>query len=367
MDGAFPANATTMPAARVHGPGDVRRDRVPVPVAGPGEVVVRIGACGICGSDLGYIAKGSLDGVHPLAAPLPIGHECAGTVVAVGADVPGSGFGGAHLGAIAPGLRVAINPDRGYIGGGGAEGAMAPYLRVTGARIGDTLFPLPDHVSFAEAALAEPLSVALHGLRRVRTGAGDRVAIIGAGPIGLSAVAMLHSMGARRIAIFDTVDSRLARARALGADLAVNVAVNVSGESLPAALARFHGSGTRFGVPYVETDVFVDAAGSGAALAEAIGVAKKGARVAVIALHKAPLPIDLFHLMANEITLAGAIADDRAEEFGAALTMIASRAANLAPLISHHFAFDAFDAALAMAADAAQAAKVMLTFPGDVA
>ena len=76
--------APTMPLARVHAPGDVRLDPVPIPACGPGEALVRVGACGICGSDLGYIAQGSLDGVTPLAAPLPIGHEFAGTVVAVG-------------------------------------------------------------------------------------------------------------------------------------------------------------------------------------------------------------------------------------------------------------------------------------------
>ncbi|WP_353227344.1 zinc-binding dehydrogenase [Novosphingobium sp.] len=348
--GIMPA---TMIAARIHAPGDVRLEPIAVPVPAAGEVLVRVAACGICGSDLGYIAKGSLDGVHPLTAPLPIGHEFAGTVVAVGEGVAG----------VAPGMRVAVNPDRAYIGGGGPDGAMAPYIRVSAAKIGDTLFPLPDHVTFAQAALAEPLSVALHGLRMVRATAADTVAILGAGPIGLCAVAMLQHLGARHIAIFDRVDSRLDRARALGADLAVNI----ERETLPAALARFHGAGDRFGVPFVGTDVFVDAAGSGPALAQVIGHAKKGARIAVIALHKAPLPIDLFHLMANEITLAGAIADDRAPEFAEAIAMIAANAAALGPLISHSFRFDQFAEALTVAADADQAAKVMLTFPDTAA
>lgn len=339
----------TMMAAHVHGPGDVRLDPIAVPMPGPGEVLVRVAACGICGSDLGYIAKGSLDGVRPLLHPLPIGHEFAGTVVAVGSGVDG----------VATGSRVAVNPDWGYIGGGGPDGAMAPYIRVGAAKMGDTLFPLPDHVSFAEAALAEPLSVALHGLRMVRATEADSVAILGAGPIGLCAVALLHHMGARQIAIVDRVDSRLERARALGASLAVNVMV----EQIPAALGRCHGAGDRFGAPFVGTDVFVDAAGSGAMLAEAIGHAKKGARLAVIALHKAPLPIDLFRLMANEITLAGAIADDRPREFAEALAIIAENGAALAPLISHSYPFDCFAEALAMAADADKAAKVMLTFP----
>ncbi|WP_148274785.1 zinc-binding dehydrogenase [Novosphingobium sp. PP1Y] len=339
----------TMSLARVHGPGDVRLDTVPVPTCSPGEVLVRIAACGVCGSDLGYIAQGGLGGGEPLTAPLPLGHEFAGTVVTIGPGVTG----------IAPGLRVAVNPDRAFIGGGGPDGAMAPYVRVSGAELGETLFPLPDHLPFDEAALAEPLSVALHGLRVARVKAPDKVAILGAGPIGLCALVMLTHLGLRDVAIFDRVDERLDRALALGAGLAINVRV----ESLTDALARFHGGGKRFGSRYVDTDIFVDCAGSAPALAEALAVAKYRARVSVIALHHKPLPLDLWRLMANEITLSGSIADARAAEFGEAVAMLAQARQELSPLISHRIDFAGFHEALATAADAARAAKVVLTFP----
>ena len=338
----------TMRLARVHGPGDVRIDRVAAPVAGPGEVLVRVAACGICGSDLGYIAQGNLGGVEPLREPLAIGHELAGTVIAVGPGVVD----------VAPGLRVAVNPDRAFIGGGGPDGGMADVLRVSAARLGDTLFALPDSLPFAAAALAEPLSVALHALRVARVTAADRVAVLGAGPIGLCAVVMLRHLGVEDIAIFDPVEERLARARALGAAHAVNV----TAEPAPAALARVHGAGERFGAPWVGTDVVVDCAGSGAALAELLGVAKYRARIAVVALHHKPLPLDLFRLMANEITIAGSIADNRAAEFGEALAMLAAGQCDLGPLISHSYDFSRFHEALDMARDPARAAKVMLTF-----
>lgn len=338
----------TIPLARVHGASDVRIDTIPMPVIGSDEALVQIGACGICGSDLGYIAQGGLGGVEPLTEPLPIGHEFAGTVIAVGKDVRG----------IAPGLRVAVNPDRGYIGGGGPDGAMAPFIRVSGAEIGETLFPLSDGLSFAEASLAEPLSVALHGLRVAQVQAGDRIAVLGAGPIGLCTVVMAQHLGARDIAIFDRVPERLERARALGAGLAVNVAA----ESLTDALTRFHGGGERFGAPFVGTDVFVDCAGSTAALAEAVNVAKYRARISVIALHHKPLPLDLFRVMANEIALFGSIADARAAEFGEAVAMLAHGAHDLSALISHRFDFSQFHDALVMAADPMRAAKVVLTF-----
>ncbi len=344
---AMPAQMTL---ARVHGPGDVRLDPVPAPVCSPGEAVVQIGACGICGSDLGYIARGGLGGVEPIAAPLPIGHEFAGTVIAVGDGVS----------AVAPGLRVAVNPDRAYIGGGGPDGAMAPFIRVSGAQVGDTLFPLPDDVSFAEASLAEPLSVGLHGLRVAGVTPHDKVAILGAGPIGLCTIVMLRHLGIKDIAIFDRVPERLERARALGAGLAVDVAT----ESLADALTRFHGGGDRFGARFVGTDVFVDCAGSAEALAEVVAVAKYRARIAVIALHHKPLALDLWRVMANEIALFGSIADSRAAEFGEAVGMLARREIDLSALISHRYDFSQFHEALGMAADPAHAAKVVLTFRG---
>lgn len=345
---ALDAPPAKMQLARVHGPADVRLDTVQVPVCGAGEALVRVAACGICGSDLGYIANGGLGGAEPLGEPLPIGHEFAGTVAAVGHGVSG----------ISPGLRVAVNPDRAFIGGGGPDGAMAPYVRVSAAELGQTLFPLPDRLTFAEATLAEPLSVGLHGLRVARITAQDKVAILGAGPIGLCTVIMLRHIGVRDIAIFDRVPERLERARALGAALAINV----DDEPLSTALARFHGAGARFGAPFVATDAFIDCAGSAAALAEVVAVAKYRARIAVIALHHQPLSLDLWRMMANEITVSGSIADSRAAEFGEAVAMLAAGQHNVEPLISHRFAFSRFHEALATAADGARAAKVILTF-----
>ena len=337
----------TMQLARIHGPGDVRLDTVAVPEAGPGEAVVRVAACGICGSDLSYIAQGGLGG--PLGEPLPIGHEFAGEVVSVGPDVDDR---------IVPGLRVAVNPDDAYIGGGGPEGAMAHYIRVTQAQIGSTLYPLADHVGYGEAALAEPLSVALHGMRLTDVQAHHKVAVLGAGPIGLCAVAMLRHLGCTDIAIFDRVDSRLERAKALGADLAVNTAE----ESISDALCRFHGEGNRFGARFAETDVFIDCVGVEAVLQEVIAIAKYKARIAIIALYKKPASVDLFKVMANEILISGSIADDRKPEFGEALEMIAGGRQDLTPLISHRLDFSHFTDALDIARDAVKSAKVMLTF-----
>lgn len=333
-----------MKLARVHGPADVRLDDVPIPQPGPRDVIVRVRACGICGSDLGYIAAGGLGGNEPL----PIGHEFAGVVETVGTEVAG----------FKPGDRVAVNPDQALIGSGGSEGAMAPFILVPDPAPGTTLYPLPENVSDEEAALAEPLSVALHGINLAHVQPTDKVAVIGAGPIGLCAVAMLRHRGVRDIAILDREDSRLARAAALGA----TTTINVRETSLADALAKVHGEGDRFGTRYVGTDVFIDVAGAPSALSEALAVAKYRARISLIALYKKPVPLDLFKLMAGEITIVGSIADNRPAEFAEALEMIAAGEIDLSPMISHRFPFDAFHEALAVASDPAHSAKVMLTF-----
>ena len=337
---------TTMQVARVHGPGDVRLDDVTVPKPGPRDVVVRVEACGICGSDLGYIALGGTGA--PLSEPMPIGHEFAGIVEWVGTDVRD----------VQPGLRVAVNPDDRNIGNGGLEGAMARFILVPDAKIGSSLYPVPAHVAPALAALAEPLSVALHGINLVDVKPDDKVAVIGAGPIGLSAVVMLRHRGVKNIVIIDREASRLARARALGA----KTTINASTGSITEMLATAHGEGTRLGHRHVDTDVFIDAAGAPQALAEVIAIAKFRARISVIALYKKPCAVDLFKMMMNEIMLIGSIALGRHAEFGEAVDMIVAGEINLAPMISHHIPFEQFNEAIDTARDAANSAKVMLEF-----
>src|SRR5262245_3334833 len=130
---------------RVHGPGDVRVDEVPEPEPGRGDVVVRVAACGICGSDLTYIKMGGIAG--PSRPPMCLGHEMAGTVDRVGADVK----------SVRAGDRVVVHPGNdaiGRIGNGGAQGGLAPLLLVTHADQG-RLYPVPDGLPLDVAAFAE--------------------------------------------------------------------------------------------------------------------------------------------------------------------------------------------------------------------
>ena len=342
-------NSATMPLARVHGVGDMRVDQVAIPVVGPHDVLVRIGATGVCGSDLGYVAAGGLGGGAPLAEPLPIGHEFAGIVEKVGTQVHG----------IQPGQRCAVNPDAGLIGGGGPTGAFASFILVPDARAGSDICPIPDSLPLEKAALAEPLSVGLHGVNIGRVQPGDKVVILGAGPIGLCTIICLRHRGVKDILIADLSDARLERARQLGAA----VTVNPSREPLVEAIGKAHGTGERFGMPFVGTDVIIDAAGAQPPLAELLDVAKFRARIVIVALHKKPMPVNLWKMMANEFSISGSIATDREDEFNECLQMLASGEINVDPLISHRIAFDKLDEAFRIAADTEASAKVIVTFP----
>jgi 2-desacetyl-2-hydroxyethyl bacteriochlorophyllide A dehydrogenase len=340
---ALPA---TMPLARVHGAGDMRVDEVQVPAIGPHDVLVRVGATGVCGSDLGYIAAGNMGGA-PLTEPLPLGHEFAGTVEQVGSEVRD----------IAPGQRCAVNPDTGLIGSGG-PGAFAPFILIKDARIGSEICPIPDNLPLEKAALAEPLSVAMHGLNIGHIRPGDKVAVLGAGPIGLCTVICLRHRGVSDILIADLCDARLERARQLGAA----VTVNPSREALSDAVGKAHGTGERYGLPFLGSDVVIDAAGSQQALGELLELAKYQARVVIVALHKKPMPINLWKLMANEVSISGSVADSRAEEFNECVKMLADGVVNVDPLISHRMDFSQLAEAFRTAADADVSAKVIVTF-----
>ena len=175
-----------MRQVRVHGPGDVRVDEVEPPRPGPRDAVVRVAACGICGTDLSFIRLGGSKG--PGGAPLCLGHEIAGVVEWVGSEVRGTPVG----------ERVVVHPgtdELGRIGTGAAEGGLTPALLVREAARGGRLFRVPDGLPLDVAALAEPLAVGMRAVERAEVRRGDKVAVFGCGPIGLFALATLLDRG----------------------------------------------------------------------------------------------------------------------------------------------------------------------------
>ncbi len=328
----------------IHGPGDLRLDDVPEPEPGPEDVLVRVAACGICGSDLGYVAAGGLGGGG--GGRMPLGHEIAGVIERVGSAV----------GGLVPGQHVVVNPMAAgnNIGNGGPEGGLAPLLLVRNAARAAALLPIAADVPLARAALAEPLAVALHAVNRAALHAESRVVVLGAGSIGLGVVFWLAERGMRDVVVADLSPARRELALRLGA----RVAFDPRTRTLHDTLADAHGTGSVFGWPVVQSDVYIDTAGAAALIGDFIGIARAGARLVVVALHHAPVAVDFRLLLAKELTITSAIGYP--DELPAVIAMLASGDDRVDALVSHRVEWPHLAEAFAIASDRDNARKVMV-------
>lgn len=331
-----------MKVARIHGPNDVRLDEVPEPVCGPDDAILEVAACGICGSDVGYAKIG---GIQTRAdAPFPIGHELAGVVAELGKNVRG----------VKVGDRVALNPGAaGFgLGNGGPEAGFTTRLLVRGAAQGKSFFPIPDSMTFEQAALAEPLGVGMHAVDQANVRRGDKVAVLGAGAIGLSAAFTMLDRGIEDVCVVDLSQARLDVARKLG----VPHVVHSKTTDLWDALGALHGRQSFYGMDLVGTNVFIEATGSGALLEQVVARCAPATRVSVVALHRKPVAIDFMTVLMKQMTIVGAM--EYPERYETMLELIARR--DLTPMITHRYALDDFVEAFAVASAPDAGAKVMI-------
>lgn len=210
-----------MKALQVEAKEKLELREVAKPVAGPGEVIVRVAFCGICGSDMPRFFDGA---VH--ATPQILGHEFSGDVVEAGPGVDDACLGSrvvvvpfSPCGSCSPcrSGHPQLCDHYGFIGSH-EPGAMAEYVVVPEGN----LIPVPEKVSMRDAALVEPFTVALHSVERLPPLAGETALVLGAGPIGLMVVAALRARGVGRIVVSDLSERRLDFALAHGADVALN-------------------------------------------------------------------------------------------------------------------------------------------------
>ncbi len=328
---------------RVHRPDVLGLDEVPRPTPGPRDVLVRVVVCGICGTDLGYLATGGLRGSGE--QPMPLGHELSGVIDSIGDEVED----------LRPGMRVVVNPDDDAIGNGGPEGGFCDTVLVRNARSGRNIHVLPDSVPFELAALVEPLSVALHGVNRAKVKPDSQVVVYGAGMIGLGVIVNLRRRGVCDIVVVDRQDCRLALARRMGA----TATINPDHEDLRTALAKLHGESTKYGFATVNTRIFIDAAGAGSLLQRTVEMCAHGARIVIVAVYRQPVALDLLMVMAKEIELAGSIAYPD-NEFQEVLDMLAAQEVDVGPLITHRFPFSQASDAFTQARNVNEAIKVMV-------
>jgi threonine dehydrogenase-like Zn-dependent dehydrogenase len=327
---------------RVHGPDDVRVDHVARPQPGPDDVVVRVAACGICGSDLSYIRMGGLAG--PAGAPMCLGHEMAGTVEWVGSEITTTRVG--HRVVVQPGTD-----QLGRIGNGSPEGGLTPLLLVTEADRG-RLHRIPDDLPLEVAALAEPLAVGMRAAEQAEVRAGDGVAVFGCGPIGLSAIAALVDRGHHRVVAIDPGPTRLELALGLGAQAALDPTTTPIWDEL----ARLHGTTPFAFGPTPATASFIEASGSAPVIGDILDHGPVGGRLAVVALHYQPVPTNFLLVLMKQFTIRGSM--EYPNRFEDAIDLLARR--DLSALITHRFPLDRFDDALGLLRDSKDCGKVLV-------
>jgi len=258
--------------------------QVPVPRPGPGQVLVRVRATAICGTDV-HIAEwdGWARGAG-IALPLVMGHEFCGDVVALGEAVAGLAPGDYVAGDTHIACGACFQCRRGLahicrhlqLFGIHCQGSFAEYA-VLPASCAVRISPaIPPRV----AAILEPLGTSLRAALEVAPG-GETVAVTGCGPIGLFAIAAARAVGAARIVATDVLDDRLALARRMGAD----VALHAGRVDMAAEVLRLTGG--------VGADAVIEASGSPPAIQQAFACLRKGGRVAMIGLPSAPVPLQL--------------------------------------------------------------------------
>ncbi len=343
-----------MRAVVIHAPKDLRIDTVPDALPGPDEVRVRIAAGGICGSDLHYFHHGGFGTVR-IKQPMTLGHEIAGVVAELGANVR----------SLKPGQRVAVNPsqpcgsclhcreglrnhclDMRFMGsamrmphvqGGFAESLIVPAYRAV---------PVPDHLSLGEAAVAEPLSVCLHAAKQAGSLLGKRVLITGCGPIGTLMLLVARTGGTAEIVVTDIADAPLSIARRLGAAAAVNTATD------GAALDPYKAGKGVF-------DVLFEASGNQAALRQALDLLRPGGVIVQLGLGgEMTLPINA--IVTKELQLRGTFRFDA--EFELAIELMGKGIIDVKPVITGSLPFERAREAFELASDRSKSLKVQLTF-----
>jgi threonine dehydrogenase-like Zn-dependent dehydrogenase len=330
----------SMRAARFHGAGTpIRIEEVPYPEAGPGEVVVRVVACGICGSDLHF-----LDGLPTLAPPpITLGHEPAGVIESLGDGVSGW----------APGDRVALHVGRGcgkcracladhptccpelQAAGLNLDGAFAEAVRIPAAN----LVRVPENVSLAAAAVAtDCVATPYHALAcRGQLREGERVAVIGAGGLGGQALRLARVLGAAQVLAVDVSDTALQRAAGAGA-----TATLLAGDGVDAAarVQELTGGGA---------DLALECVGKPDTVAMGAGALHPGGRLVVVGVGMEPPRIDQPQVvfLSAELSVLGSFGSHQ-EDLVEVLRLQAAGSIDIDAAISHRLPLDELAAGLEM-------------------
>jgi len=344
-----------MKAIVAHAARDLRIEEQPDELPGPGQVMLRIAVGGICGSDLHYYNHGGFGAVR-LRQPMILGHEVSARVEALGSDVEGLQLG--QLVAVSPsrpcytcrycqqGLHNQCVDMRFY-------GSAMPFPHVQGAfrerLVVDAAQCVPaDGLSATEAAMAEPLAVALHATRRAGELIGRRVLVTGCGPIGVLAILVARRAGAAEIVATDLSEFTLAAARAAGADVVINMKRDAEGL-------------VHYGADKGTFDVLYECSGAAAALTAGIAALRPRGIVVQLGLG-GDMNLPMMAITSKEIELRGSFRFH--EEFATGVALMCKGLIDVRPLVSHTVKLDDVVLGFDLASDRSCAMKVLITFSG---
>ena len=333
-----------MKAAVFHGPQDVRFEEIDAPTLADGDVLLRVKACGICGSDLHTYKHGMFQQLgNPIEQGRVLGHEFSGEVIATGGPISGVSLGD----------RVTS------IG----VGANAEYLRIPKERVA-MLLPIGDKISYAEAATTEPLATSLHAANLSNAQDNEIHLVVGAGIIGLGILQCIKASSNAQVIVADLSEKRLAKAAELGADQVIDV------RSTPLVEALDGGSNfseaTLLDANIGTIDTVYDCAGmskhfqGSSVLEQALTVVKENGKIVVVAVYEQSPNLDYNQIVRKGIQLMGSWAWSM-EEFKIAADLICKGEIDRQPLISHEFSLEQASEAYETQLRAETAIKVMFT------
>ncbi|MEK8128211.1 NAD(P)-dependent alcohol dehydrogenase [Paenibacillus filicis] len=332
-----PAIPATMKAAVMTKVKEIVIEEREVPRPQDDEVLVKVMAVGVCGSDVHYYEHGKI-GSYVVEKPIILGHECAGQVVAAGAKA--TKFKAGDRVAMEPGVtcgrcsfckegRYNLCPDVVFFATPPVDGAFAQYIKLRE----DFLFPIPDHLSYEEASLVEPFSVGIHAAKRTGLQPGSSVAIMGMGPVGLMAVVAAKAFGATRIYVSDLEPVRLEAALKLGATHAIHAREQ---DPVATILELTDGQGV---------DTAWETAGSPRALQSALLSLRRGGKLGLVGLPaQAETPLDVHVLIDREIEVYGVFR--YANTYPSGIEFLASGIADVSPLFTDRYTLEQTQEAL---------------------
>lgn len=342
-----------MKAIVIHKEKDLRIEDRKAEMPGPGQVVVKLATGGICGSDLHYFNHGGFGAIR-LKEPMILGHEVAGHITQIGQGVQGF-----HLGQL-----VGISPSRPcgsckYCREGMMNqclnmrfyGSAMPFPHIQGAfrehLVADaSQCVAADGLSTGEAAMAEPLAVALHATRRAGDLLGKSVLVTGCGPIGVLAILAARRAGADFVVATDLSDYTLSMAKKAGADRTLNMAADPSGlEPYKADKGTF--------------DVLYECSGAQVALAGAIPAMRPGATILQLGLG-GDMTLPMMQITAKELVLKGSFRFHA--EYATAISLMQKRLIDVRPLISETVGLQDAVKGFELASDRSKAMKVQIAF-----